>query len=564
MSNILNVYYGSDGLPYKDSARKVHFPIVGNEFIGASNVSAIKFYVNELGGIVSTTWVANTKLPDGSKVFEILNTTGNDNGEYYVQLTLSSRYTNKLGNIFVSLNGYSGGVSITDNGDSTYSITGTPTINATGVIKLNISYAVAVEPLLDLSVVEYQALYSLISSKGNVKYYSSLASATTDLTTNASQFNVGDLVLYKDNTNYDAYVACLVNSTKDGFDSIEYNVDSINGLNSGSSIDFNYNGDGIVKIENTYGDQLIMDDGVNLSTSDIHIGNTATTNNKLVEYGEVSTLLDNKVSKTTYDYLLYGTDGSGNQTTIPYDTFVSGQVVRRTDLVNGNIYVGSPSANNHATPKSYVDNQITGAKNYADSLSTTLQGKIDDCGHYLSISGGASTDFAYTIELKDKNTNVISTITFDLPLESVVVGGSYDENSQQVILTLVDGSTVAFSVEDLVRGLVSQGTFDALETRVGNVESGKVNYSDISTSGGAVVSITKSGTSYSVAENVSISTIPQVVQSTTDLPASNDGYLYLVLDNGYLYYYDNGWKQGYLYTSDLLTITTEIVDDYEE
>jgi hypothetical protein len=38
----------------------------------------------------------------------------------------------------------------------------------------------------------------------------------------------------------------------------------------------------------------------------------------------------------------------------------------------------------------------------------------------------------------------------DLPLESVVVSGSYDSVNKKVVLTLENGNTVEFSVADLV------------------------------------------------------------------------------------------------------------------
>jgi hypothetical protein len=46
----------------------------------------------------------------------------------------------------------------------------------------------------------------------------------------------------------------------------------------------------------------------------------------------------------------------------------------------------------------------------------------------------------------------------DLPLESVVVSGSYDAVNKKVILTLENGNTVEFSVADLVAGLQSEIT----------------------------------------------------------------------------------------------------------
>ena len=69
---ILQVFFGADGLPYKDQARTVHYPITGNGFQNANNTTQIRFYYSQLSG-ENTTWVAVSKLPNGkigSKVLE--------------------------------------------------------------------------------------------------------------------------------------------------------------------------------------------------------------------------------------------------------------------------------------------------------------------------------------------------------------------------------------------------------------------------------------------------------------------------------------------------------------
>lgn len=70
-----------------------------------------------------------------------------------------------------------------------------------------------------------------------------------------------------------------------------------------------------------------------------------------------------------------------------------------------------------------------------------------------------STTFVVTMTLKDQDGNTLGTAqTIDLPLESMVVGGSYDDTTKKVILTLQSGDTVEFSVADLVSGLQSEIT----------------------------------------------------------------------------------------------------------
>jgi hypothetical protein len=62
-----------------------------------------------------------------------------------------------------------------------------------------------------------------------------------------------------------------------------------------------------------------------------------------------------------------------------------------------------------------------------------------------------------TGQLKDQNGDNLGTAqTIDLPLESVVVGGSYNSQTQKVVLTLQNGNTIEFSVADLVSGLQTE------------------------------------------------------------------------------------------------------------
>lgn len=67
-----------------------------------------------------------------------------------------------------------------------------------------------------------------------------------------------------------------------------------------------------------------------------------------------------------------------------------------------------------------------------------------------------SSTYVMTATLKDQNGNTLGQPqTVDLPLESVVVGGSYDDTTKKIVLTLQNGNTVEFSVADLVDGLES-------------------------------------------------------------------------------------------------------------
>ena len=72
-----------------------------------------------------------------------------------------------------------------------------------------------------------------------------------------------------------------------------------------------------------------------------------------------------------------------------------------------------------------------------------------------------SQTFVVTAQLKDQDGNNLGQAkTIDLPLETMVVSGSYDDTTQKIILTLKNGQTVEFSVADLVSGLQSEITLN--------------------------------------------------------------------------------------------------------
>ena len=90
----------------------------------------------------------------------------------------------------------------------------------------------------------------------------------------------------------------------------------------------------------------------------------------------------------------------------------------------------------------------------------------------FSGSGGDSSEYAHSLELTINSQTYVMTATLkntsgealgtpqtiDLPLETMVIGGSYDDTTKKVILTLKNGNTVDFSVADLVSGLQTEIT----------------------------------------------------------------------------------------------------------
>lgn len=95
------------------------------------------------------------------------------------------------------------------------------------------------------------------------------------------------------------------------------------------------------------------------------------------------------------------------------------------------------------------------------TLFPVILGSGGPTGNY-AVNLNMSMDSSYVIsaQLVDQNGNTLGTErTIDLPLESVVVGGSYDSTTKSIILTLDNGQSVTIPVGDLVSGL--QSTIDS-------------------------------------------------------------------------------------------------------
>lgn len=161
----------------------------------------------------------------------------------------------------------------------------------------------------------------------------------------------------------------------------------------------------------------------------------------------VRQLVLNKMTKEQYDAL---------ETKSPTELYlVTGDSSEANDgkltIKRNNTKVGEFTANqatdtevNITVPTTASDvNALPNTTKYAASLS-------------LSIN---QTTYVVTAQLKDQNGNNLGTAgTIDLPLESVVVNGTYDSVNKKIVLTLQDGSTIDIPVADLVAGLQSEIT----------------------------------------------------------------------------------------------------------
>ena len=145
-----------------------------------------------------------------------------------------------------------------------------------------------------------------------------------------------------------------------------------------------------------------------------------------------------------------------------------------TKTYTGNTYVPltrtintKPLSNNISLTASDVGAVPTTRKVNNKALSSDITlgasdvGALADTTKYgatLSLSID-STTYVLTATLKDQDGNTLGTAqTVDLPIESVVVDGEYDSTTKEVVLELVSGSEIRFSVADLVSGLQSEIT----------------------------------------------------------------------------------------------------------
>ena len=180
----------------------------------------------------------------------------------------------------------------------------------------------------------------------------------------------------------------------------------------------------------------------------IGIDSTPTTNStNLVTSGGVKSALDNKANSS--DLSTVATTGSyndlSNKPTIPTVNNSTITIQKNGSTVNSfTLNQSSNKTINITVPTTASDvSALPASTKYGASLSVSID----------------STTYVVTAQLKDQDGNNLGTAqTIDLPLESVVVSGSYDSATKKVVLTLKDGSTIDFSIADLVSGLQTEIT----------------------------------------------------------------------------------------------------------
>ena len=160
--------------------------------------------------------------------------------------------------------------------------------------------------------------------------------------------------------------------------------------------------------------------------------------------GEVQTVdlpLENVVVNGSYDNeskTLVLILQNGNNVSIPISSLIDG-LASKNEI--------SDIANNAAEKKAESVAKATVEETigvYVDNAASSLEFAVDN------------STFVLTATLKNAKGEILGTAqTVDLPLESVVVDGSYDNESKKLVLTLQNGNKVNIPVSDLINGLAS-------------------------------------------------------------------------------------------------------------
>ena len=166
------------------------------------------------------------------------------------------------------------------------------------------------------------------------------------------------------------------------------------------------------------------------------------------------TSFNGQTGAVTYTAPVTSVDGKTGTVTIEHPvTSVNGQTGAVTIDTGVTSFNGQTGAVTYTAPVTSVNGQ-TGA------VTIDLTGKADKSAAIGSLQLSInSTDYKVTLSgTKVDGTAFTCEDVIDLPLETMVVSGAYDDTTQKIVLTLKNGTTTDFPVSALIDGLQSEIT----------------------------------------------------------------------------------------------------------
>lgn len=98
---------------------------------------------------------------------------------------------------------------------------------------------------------------------------------------------------------------------------------------------------------------------------------------------------------------------------------------------------------------------------------------VEAVGSARKIEFEISDDYVLSALLKDKNGEVVSTATVDLPIEKLVASAEYDEEQKAIIFTLQNGETLIVPISDFTHGGDGVGISRVEQTKTATESGGE-------------------------------------------------------------------------------------------
>lgn len=166
---------------------------------------------------------------------------------------------------------------------------------------------------------------------------------------------------------------------------------------------------------------------------------------------DIKDLGDNKLTKVTDTATykrIYGVDNKGEQVMLDA---AAGPAVQ----------VPLYSANGALIAKMTPIEGMPGVEQHSEVVNMAFMNELrKHIGAGVKFSMDPTT-YIVSIDVVNIDGQVIYRTELDLPLESVVVGGYYDDKTKEVVFTLKSGEEIRFPVAQLVNGLVTEAQHSA-------------------------------------------------------------------------------------------------------